>query len=150
MNRLSSEATLSFDKVHLLLKLLLVVEGDLVGGEFIVGPATEVGRLVDFLRSIIELGTTISSVHLRKHAEAGHYSVRTDSWNGAHREPIVGPVSVHGDMALDCFAHLRVPDTNAFQVLAFELFLHRLHNEPDLGLPLDAHVTELNLDAHIY
>ena len=59
-------------------------------------------------------------------------------------------MSIHGDMALDCFAHLRVPDTNAFQVLAFELFLHRLHNEPDLGLPLDTHVTELNLDAHIY
>ena len=47
---------------------------------------------------------------------------------------------INGNVALDSLARHRVPYTDTFKVLAFERFLDRLDDKPDLGLALNAHV----------
>ena len=68
--------------------------------------------------------------------------------DGADRKPVVRSVRVDSNMSLDSFADTRLNDTDSLEVLAFKVLLARLHEEPELGLCLDAHVTNFDLYSH--
>ena len=69
-------------------------------------------------------------------------------WDCAFREPVVGSVGVNRNVSFDSLADHVLHFSDFLNVLAFEVLLHRLHEQPVLGLVGFAHVSDLDLDSH--
>jgi len=100
------QAALPFNQIHLLLELLLVVEGDLVGVKLLPAVTPEFSLLVHFFGLLVRLSATVSRWKRRQHAETRQHSVSALSWSSTDGEPVVNTVGVHRDMALNGLALL--------------------------------------------
>ena len=58
-------------------------------------------------------------------------------------------MDVHGNVTGDSLASSWLPDADLIQVLALEILLLRLDEEPVLGPVLDALVSQLDFHAHV-
>ena len=148
-DRLMRQSTLSLDQVHLLLQLLLVVEGNLVSIPFLLrAEAPEVCMLVDLFGLFVRLSGSIAGWSMRQEAIPGKRAVGTFRWNGTDREPVVGAVDIHREMPLDSLPFLHLHGADVLEVFASEIFMGRLHDQPPFRLALKALVPKFNVNLH--
>ena len=125
------------------------MEGNLIGSKLSPSESPEVRLLVLLLRLLVRLCATIGCWQGWEQAKAVQVSMGTPSWDSADREPVVGSMSVHSDMSHYSLAFFGMHHGDLLKILAFEIRLAGLDQEPPFRLVLLAHVSHFDSHAHI-
>ena len=118
------QSALALDQVHLLLQLLLVVEGDLIRIPiFLLHPpeAPKVRMLVDLFWLLVGVFSAVLGREGRQKAVPGEDAMCALGWDSAYRKPIVSPVDVHRNVSFDSLSFFELPCANMIEEFASEI-----------------------------